>query len=70
MIRFSLSLLALPWDFLDVKVEQLFALVECLSFNDVNPKLQAIVPKILKGIGLLLLEVVNYLSETLFGHTF
>lgn len=42
-------------------------MVECLPLNDVNPKLQAVVPKVFKGIGLLLLKVVDYLSEALFG---
>lgn len=45
-------------------------MVECLSLNDVNPKLQTVVPKVFKGIGLLLLKVVDYLSEALFSSAF
>ena len=44
-------------------------MVECLSLNEINPKLQAVVPKVVKSIGLLLLKVVDNLSEALFGRT-
>ena len=42
-------------------------MVECLSLNKINPKLQAVIPEVVKGIRLLLLKVVDDLSETLFG---
>jgi hypothetical protein len=43
--------------------------VECLPLNEINPKLQAVVAKVVKGIGLLLLKVVDDLSEAFFGRS-